>query len=100
MGSVPVPVIIKIYGFSSLSLLVMAIVAVLVPAEIGVKRTVKVVLPPPEATGEEGCAWIENCPGSVPLGVSGVVNVKLALPMFVITNTKSVFVPSSWLPNP
>ncbi|MDH3836506.1 MAG: hypothetical protein OET57_07115 [Desulfobacteraceae bacterium] len=44
----------KLYGFSSLSLLAMLTVPVLRPVVLGVNRTVKVVVPPPLATGVVG----------------------------------------------
>ena len=78
----------------------MAMVAVLAPPEVGEKRTVKVVVPPPEATGEVGWAWILKSPASAPPMVLGVVNVKLAVPEFVMVNTASVSEPSTWLPKP
>ncbi|MDH3574138.1 MAG: hypothetical protein OEM90_11095 [Desulfobacteraceae bacterium] len=52
--AVPVPWMSKLYGFSSLSSLAMLTVPVLSPAELGVNRTVNVVVPPPEVTGVEG----------------------------------------------
>ncbi len=65
-------------------------VAVFAPVLVGVNLTVKVVVPPPEVTGDVGCAWILNWSALVPPMAIGVVNVKFSLPELVMVNTTLV----------
>ena len=84
----PEPVTLKVYGLVTASLLAIEMVAVRVPAALGLKHTVKVEVLP-AATVAAGCTVTEKSAALVPLITAyGLpVSVSLAAPALLMVKT-------------